>query len=170
MISLCLCAKLSEDNPTKTVKLTPRSSGRNPTRPICCDLTPMRPNRPHIPSFPIRLKERGHKTRSTPEPLAYLPSCLQNSCDGLRHRFQTVPAPLPLPVRFGEGAFTSVNQEPQAENDGSMTFSGDMPVYCSESCACTSVYVAPPASPKGSKVTRPPATVNAIPVLPSPAA
>jgi hypothetical protein len=27
MISLCHCAKLSEDNPTKTVKLTPTSSG-----------------------------------------------------------------------------------------------------------------------------------------------
>jgi hypothetical protein len=37
----------------------------------------MRPNRPHIPSSSINVKERGHKTNSTPEPLAYLPSCLQ---------------------------------------------------------------------------------------------
>ncbi|HOZ33498.1 MAG TPA: hypothetical protein PLM52_11505, partial [Tabrizicola sp.] len=38
---------------------------------------PMRPNRPHIPSLLSIFKERGHKTCSTPELLAYLPSCLQ---------------------------------------------------------------------------------------------
>jgi hypothetical protein len=32
--------------------------------------TPMRPNRPHIPSYNHNFKERGHKTRSTPELLA----------------------------------------------------------------------------------------------------
>ena len=53
--SLCPCAQVAEATRThKTVKLTPTSSTHpsrdTPSRPICCDQTPMRPNRPHIPS------------------------------------------------------------------------------------------------------------------------
>ena len=46
-----MCQVIRRQRDPQVVKLTPTSSGRNPSRPICCDLTPMRPNRPHIPSL-----------------------------------------------------------------------------------------------------------------------
>jgi len=53
---------------------------------------------------PISFKEHGHKTHSTPEPLAYLPSCLQivpqrPPATAPRH----VRSAFPLLFRFGEG-------------------------------------------------------------------
>ena len=54
--------------------------------------TPMRPNRPHIPSFIINVKERGHKTNNTPELRA---SCLRAS----RFRYERFIS-LPVPSRL----------------------------------------------------------------------
>ena len=84
---------------------------------------------------PISLKERGHKTYSTPELLAYLPSCLQIFIAVFHHRFRTFPPPFPSALRFGEAAFTSAPVNPQAENDGMMTIFSKASVYPSKSAA-----------------------------------
>jgi hypothetical protein len=82
----------------------------------------MRPNRPHIPSLLISFKERGHKTCSTPELLAYLPSCLQIVVTVVfAAAFRRFRSAFPLLFRFGEGAFTHPPRNPQEENDSRMT-------------------------------------------------
>jgi hypothetical protein len=46
-----MCSSCRNNQNPQTVKLSPRSSGRNPTRPICETFKRRsRPNRPHIPS------------------------------------------------------------------------------------------------------------------------
>ncbi len=80
------------------------------------------PKPPAYPFINYSFKERGHKACSTPELLAYLPSCLQIFvavvCAAAFRRFRSA---FPLLFRFGEGAFTSGPQNPQAENDSAMT-------------------------------------------------
>jgi len=48
------------------VKLTPRSSDRNPTGPTCKRSSPKRPNRPHIPSSSINVKEQTTQNNKQP--------------------------------------------------------------------------------------------------------
>jgi hypothetical protein len=95
----------------------------------------MRDRPPAYPFNSINVKERGHKTCSTPELLAYLPSCLQIVVAAFHHRFRTFPPPFPAPFRFGEGAFTSAPLDPQAENDGKMTIFSEAPVCFAISAA-----------------------------------
>ena len=76
-----MCSCFQRNKNPQTVKLLTRSSvARSPTFPTSPDMltisTPMRPNRPHIPSTTINFKERGHKTNNTPELRA---SCLRVS-------------------------------------------------------------------------------------------
>ncbi len=60
-----------KQEPTNREALTRSSVAWSPTFPTSPDMltisTPMRPNRPHIPSIHINFKERGHKITSTPE-------------------------------------------------------------------------------------------------------
>ena len=121
------------------------------------------PKPPAYPFISINVKERGHKTCSTPELLAYLPSCLQIVVAAFHHRFLRFRSAFPLLFRFGEGAFTSRPRDPQAENDGTMTIFSETPSFRLKSRR----YGAPPAIAEGSWVTLPPAIVSAIPVLPS---
>ena len=107
------------NNPAKTVKLTPTSSGtrspRHPSRPICCDKTPMRPNRPHIPSIPSMSKShRQTKNVRSANFLAYpLAPCLQI----FRTSALSCPRrdPSPSRFRFGEGVFTDAARCPQEQ-------------------------------------------------------
>ena len=75
----------------------------------------MRPNRPHIPSFYINVKERGHKTDSTPELRAYLPSRLQISS-------RVLGAASLRRFVFGEALFTDARQSLQEEKRRKLHF------------------------------------------------
>jgi hypothetical protein len=80
------------------------------------------PKPPTYPFISNSLKERGHKTCSTPELLAYLPSCLQIFVAVVfAAAFRRFRSAFPRLFRFGEGAFTSGPRSPQVENDTAMT-------------------------------------------------
>jgi hypothetical protein len=75
----------------------------------------MRVSPPAYPFINQIFKERGHKTISTPETLAYLPSCLQMVTAAFHRHFQSgTPAHTPT-SRFGEGVFTETEPSPQEQ-------------------------------------------------------
>ena len=82
----------------------------------------MRPNRPHIPSLTINVKERSrHKTSRTPFP-ASLPALPPEFFRyGFCRNFRRLRSAVQRRVVFGERLSTYLAGGPQEENDGKMT-------------------------------------------------
>lgn len=107
----------------QTVKLTPGSSGRNPTRPIYKLPSRKRPDRPHIPSDNSNVKKQRKQIRGagakllTPIPVSHS----QNFTE------QPAPRPSVRPVaasrRFGEAVSRPQAEDPQEGKDRKVTLS-----------------------------------------------
>jgi hypothetical protein len=120
MISLCPCAKSSEDNVThKTVKLTPRSSNTHlATRELlgryANSQTPIRVSPPAYPFNTSQIQRAILRQKTCDPPVSWrIPARLVFRFSGplrsLRHR----SFPSPSRLRFGERVFTETGGKPQ---------------------------------------------------------
>ena len=81
------------------------------------------PKPPTYPFIHSIFKERGHKTHSTPELRAYLPSCLQNFLTAFSAACRRFRSAFPHRFRFGEAVFRPGARNPQEKKAPNMTFS-----------------------------------------------
>ena len=117
----------------KTVKLTPRSSDRNPTRPICKRLNADAPKPPTYPFILSIFKERSRdKINRGASFLAFpRPPCLQIfrlSALFPLSRFRRF-RPSPSLFRFGEAVFTEDRRQPQEEKMRKLRFFSETQIY-----------------------------------------
>ena len=123
-----LCSSCRNNKSRKTVKLSPRSSvGQLAPTPLpgryANSQTPMRPNRPHIPSkytFQRARTQKKQHTRTSGVSAVLPPDCFPVTSITVP---ATVRSALPRPFRFGKALFRPRRPNPQEGKTPHVTIS-----------------------------------------------